>query len=269
MKILASTIEKLFTPYVLIALNVAIILLAEFAGGGTFFAATGLAYLIAVLFVGLIIVRIFSDYAFSDYILKGFLKIQLTFLLFLGLVQFYEYFALNIFSIRPDVVQLTVVASYFMWILSLFLALGFVFRIYYKQSSIIMATLWGLFLLCFAGLIAPNVSTTVVSWFPVWFPKLILMGIVVSATAGIFAVKKLSEIMPVFVEYSHYAIPATILLVLTGFSEYFEATGGLQSFGISAVQNVYISHFLVYAALSLLLIGFGKLKRPQGIYADM
>lgn len=262
-------IQKLLTPKVLIVLNVAIILLAEFGGGGTFFAETGLAYGVGILFALMIIVRILSDYAFSDYILRGFLKIQLTFLLLLGMVQFYEYMALHVFHIRPDVVQLTVVASYFVWLISAFLSLGFVFRIYYKKSQMMMVALWSFFALCVAGLIAPNISPAVVAWFPVWFPKLILTGITVIGVAGILAIRKLREIMPVFAEYSHYSIPATVLLVLTGFSEYFEATQSLNQFGLSAVQNVYISHFLVYAALSLLLIGFGKLQKPQGIYADM
>ncbi|MFZ2303610.1 MAG: hypothetical protein WAV98_02360 [Minisyncoccia bacterium] len=53
MKIFAP-IEKLFTPYVLVALNIAIILSAEFVGGGTYFAETGLTHGIAIIFVGLI-----------------------------------------------------------------------------------------------------------------------------------------------------------------------------------------------------------------------
>ncbi|MFA5997006.1 MAG: hypothetical protein WC791_00795 [Candidatus Paceibacterota bacterium] len=254
---------------ILIALNVAIIILAEFVGGGTLFAESGLAYIIAVLFVILIAVRVLADYAYGDYILKGFMKIQLTFLMLLGLVQLYEYVGLNIFLIRPDVVQLTVEASYFVWILSAFLSLAFVFRIYYNKSQAIMVALWAFFALCIVGLIAPSISPAVVSWFPVWFPKLILTGITVAGVVGILALRRLREIMPVFTEFSHYSIPATILLILTGFSEYFEAYEVLQDFGISLIQNVYISHFFVYVALSLLLIGFGKLQKPKGIYEDM
>lgn len=267
MKIL-TPIEKLLTPYGLIGLNLVIIIFAEFLGGGVYFAESGLAYFVAILFAILIVSRIISDYAFSDHILKGFLKIQLTFLFILGMVQFYEYVALHVFIIRPDVVQLTVVATYFVWLLSAFLSLGFVFRIYYKKSHAIMVVLWSIFALCIVGLILPNISPAVVEWFPLWFPKLILSGIITAAALSVLSMRKLREIMPVFTEYSHYFISATLLLVVTGFSEYFEAYGTLQNFGISAVQNVYISHFLVYAALSFLLIGFGKLQKPKGIYAD-
>ncbi|MBI5401039.1 MAG: hypothetical protein HZB12_02915 [Candidatus Yonathbacteria bacterium] len=267
MKILAP-FEKLFAPHALIVFNVAIILAVEFIGRGAFFAETGLVHAIAIIFVGLIIIRIFTDYAFSDHILHGFLKIQLFFFLFLGLVHVYEYLGERVFMMREDVVQLTVMASYFVWLLSNFLALGFVFRIYYKKSQTIMGILWVICALCFAGLVAPSVSSAVVAWFPLWFPKLILAGIVVSGVAGIFAIKKLREIMPVFGEYSQYAIPATILLILASFSEYLESAHSLNVLGISDVQNLYISHFLIYATLSLLLVGFGKLKKPQGIYAE-
>lgn len=269
MKILASSVEKLFTPLTLIVINLAIIVAAEVSGGGVFFEETGLIHALAIIFVALILVRIFTDYAFSDYILKGFLKIQLTFLLFLGLVHVYEYIAEHVFMIREDVAQLTVMASYFVWLLSLLLALGFVLRIYYKKSPVILYALWGFFVVCVAGLIAPNVSPALVEWFPVWFPKLILFGTVVFGVAGILSLRKLREIMPVFREYSYYAAPATILLILASFSEYFEATHTLQIFGIPDIQNLYLSHFLLYIALSILLIGFGKLKKPQGIYADM
>lgn len=269
MKILASTIEKLFAPYVLIALNIAIILLVEFGGGGTFFAETGLVHVLAIVFISLIIIRIFTDYAFSDYILKGFLRIQLAFFLFLGFVHIYEYLGEYVFLLREDVVQLTVMASYFVWLLSLFLALAFVLRIYYKKSPMIMVGLWSFFGLCIVGLVAPSLSPGVVAWFPLWFPKLIILGIIVVGIAGILAIKRLCEIMPVFTEYSHYAIPATIFLIFASFFEYFEASGYLQIIGISDVQNLYLSHFSVYIAFSLLLVGFGKLKRPQGIYADM
>lgn len=269
MKILASSVEKLFTPYTLIALNLAIIILAEYAGGGTFFAQSGLVHLIALIFIALIIVRVFTDYAFSDYILKGFLRIQLTFFFFLGFVHIYEYLAEFKFMLREDVVQLTVMASYFVWLLSIFLALGFVLRIYYKTSPMIMWGLWGFFAICIIGLIAPSISPAVVAWFPLWFPKLILTGIITAGIAGIFSLRKLKEIMPVFREYSEYTTLATLFLILSAFSEYFEAAGLMEIIGISEVQNLYLSHFLFYFAISTMLIGFGKLKRPQGIYAEM
>jgi len=269
MKTSTSFIEKIFSPYALIALNIVIVLICEFLGGGTYMAETGFVHAIAVVFVGLIIIRIFSDYAFSDYILRGFLKIQLTFFLFLGFVHIYEYFAEHVFIMREDVVQLTVMASYFVWLISIFLALGFVFRIYYKKSPAVMALLWAIFALCIVGLIAPSVSDAVVAWFPLWFPKLILTGIVVVGILGIWALKKLAVIMPVFREYSYYAIPATIFLVLASFSEYYESVGVSHLIGASEFQGLYISHYTIYICLSLLLVGFGKLKKPKGIYEEM
>ena len=268
MKILAP-FEKLFTPYLLIALNLAIILSAEFVGGGAYFAETGLMHGIAIVFVGLIIVRIFSDYAFSDRILRGFLKIQLAFFLFFGLVHVYEYFGLHILGLDSEVVELSVVFSYLLWFIGIILALEFVFRIYRKKSIIFTVVLSALLAAGFLGLIGATVSGMSVENLPLWITPAILVGIVFFGIAGILSMRKIRKIMPVFEEYSHYAIPAMILVVLAAFAEYFESTGTLRSFGISDTQNLYIAHFLVYATASLLLIGFGKLKKPTGIYTEM
>lgn len=268
MKIFAP-FEKLFTPYALIALNIAIILGAEFVGGGTFFAETGLVHAIAFLFVGLIIVRIFSDYAFSDRILKGFLKIQLVFFLFLGFVHVYEYFGLHVYMFNDEIVELSATVSYFLWILGVLLALEFVFRIYQKKSALFFTTLSVIIAGCFVALIGANISSVFAESLPEWLPITMLVSIVLFGTLGILSIRKIRKIMPVFMEYSRYAIPAMILLVFTAFSEYFESTHSLNAFGISDIQNLYISHFLTYAVLSLLLIGFGKLKKPKGIYTEM
>jgi len=268
MKILAL-FEKLFNPYALIALNLAIILSAEFAGGGEYFAESGLAHGIAILFVVLIIIRIFSDYAFSDYILRGFLKIQLAFFLFLGLVHVYEYLGLDVFMLSAEVVELSVMGSYLLWILGLLLAIEFVFRIYSKKSVMFTVILSALLISGFSVIVVASISPAVAVSLPEWFPLVILAGIVGTGIINILAIMKIREIMPVFADYSQYAIPATVLVVLAAFSEYFESTGSLSTFGISDTQVLYFAHFFVYIALSLLLVGFGKLKKPKGIYEEM
>ena len=268
MKILAP-FEKLFTPYVLVALNLVIILSAEFAGGGTYFEETGLMHAIALLFVGLIIVRIFSDYAFSDYILKGFLKIQLAFFLFLGLVHVYEYLGLDVFMFNEEVVELSVMGSYLLWIFGILLALEFVFRIYSKKSAMFTMLLSALLIGGFSVLVGASVSPAVAESLPKWLPLVILAGIVGFGIISILAIIKIREIMPVFSDYSRCAIPAIIFVTLSAFSEYFESTGSLAALGVSDTQVLYFAHFFVYVALSFLLVGFGKLKKPTGIYAEM
>lgn len=268
MKILAP-FEKLFTPYALIALNLVIIFAAEFAGGGTYFAETGLMHAIALLFVALIIIRIFTDYAFSDYILRGFLKIQLAFFLFLGLVHVYEYLGLDVFMFNAEVVELSVMGSYLMWIFGTLLALEFVFRIYSKKSAMFTLIISALLIGGFSVLVGASISPAIADILPEWLPLVILAGIVGFGIISILAIVKIREIMPVFANYSRCAIPATILVTLAAFSEYFESTGSLTTLGISDTQVLYIAHFFIYIALSLLLVGFGKLKKPTGIYAEM
>lgn len=269
MKTLAL-LEKLFNPYVLIAINLVLILSTQLVGNGTFFAETGLVHAASLIFVGLIVVRIFSEYAFGDYILKGFLKIQLAFFLFLGLVHVYEYFALHFFMLDHEAVELSAMLSYFVWIIGFCLAIEFVFRIYFKKSATFMATLYAILAVSVVGLVALNVSHEVVEEMEDWIPTTTFIGIAGFGILAILSTLKIRKIMPVFVEYSYYAVPAVVLMALTALSEYFESTHHLlEIFGISDIQNLYIAHYFMYAAFSLLLIGFGKLKKPKGIYEEM
>lgn len=268
MKILAP-FEKLVTPYVLIALNIAIMIGAEFVGGGVYFETTGLVHAFAIFFVALIIVRIFSDYAFSDHILRGFLRIQLGFFLFLGLIHVYEYLGLYVLNINDVVVESTAVLAYLLWIIGNTLAIQWVLRIYNKTSTNLVP-IFGLAIALVASLIVGmHVFSSSIHEVPEWTHGVALSVVVVSAIFSIWKLNQMKKIMPVFAEYASYANPAITLVTLAVFSEYSESEGFLSIFGVSETQNLYISHFIIYAALSLLLIGFGKLKKPQGIYADM
>lgn len=268
MKILAP-FEKMFTPYVLIALNLAGVLVTEFAGRGTYFAETGLVHAVTILFVVLILVRIFSDYAFSDYILKGFLKIQLSFFLFLGMIHVYEYLGLYVLNIADVVVESTAVLAYLVWLLGNIFAIEWVFRIYRQSSAKFLVIFGTAIALVSALVVALHVYSTSIHEIPEWTHGTTLFLVALSAVVTIWRLNQIKEIMPVFNNYAKYAVPAIILVTLASLSEYAESEGFLNAFGISDVQNLYISHFLIYIALSLLLIGFGKLKKPQGIYADM
>lgn len=268
MKILAP-FEKMFTPYILLALNIAGILVTEFAGGGTYFAETGLVHAVAIFFIGLILIRIFSDYAFGDRILKGFLKIQLAFFMFLGFIHVYEYIGLYVININEVVVESSAVLAYLIWILGNIFATEWVFRIYRQSSAKLMATYGVAIALVAAIVVALHVFSSSIHGIPEWTHGVTLSLVAISGVISIWRVAQIKKIMPVFNDYARYATPAIILVTLASFSEYAESEGFLEAFGVSDVQNLYISHFIVYVALSLLFIGFGKLKKPQGIYADM
>lgn len=268
MKIFAP-FEKLFTLPVLIAVNLVGILATEFVGGGTYFEETGLVHSIAILFVVLIIIRIFTDYAFSDHILKGFLKIQLGFFLFLGTIHVYEYLGLYVLNINDVVVESTAVLAYLIWIIGNIFAIQWVLRIYNKTSTNLVP-IFGLVIALVASLIiGMHIFSSAIHEVPEWVHGTILTFVVASAIFSIWRLNQMKKIMPVFAEYARYANPAIVLVTLAVFSEYSESEGFLSIFGVSSTQNLYLSHFLIYAALSLLLIGFGKLKKPQGIYAEM
>lgn len=268
MKIL-TPLENLFTVPALLLINVIGILLTEFVGNGTFFAETGLVHGVAVLFIVLIIVSIFTDYVYSDRILKGFLKIQFALTLLLGFAHVYEYFGTNVFILRDDVVELSMMATYLIWLIGTTLSFEFLFKIYYKKSYLFTVILSLVILAGLGILVFANLSNNFADMLSPWLPKMVLGSTVVFAGLNAFYMRKIVGIMPIFKETAKCAIPAMALVLLATFSEYFESTGALKDFGISATQNLYISHFLIYGALSLLLIAFSKLKKPAGIYAEM
>lgn len=264
-----TTFDKLINPLVITLLNIVLVVATEFAGGGTFFSDTGLVHGIVVVFVVLIVVRILSEYAYGDGLLKTFSKIQVGFFLFLGLIHIYEYSGLNVFPIRDEIVELSVLVAYLLWFFGNLVALAFIFRSYYKKSAVLF---WTSSLVTGAitfGLLWLNISPTFVDILPTRASLVTLALVIVLAIVISMALWKITKIMPIFRNYAMYAIPGTIFVVLASCSEYSEATEFLGRFGVSSMQNLYLSHFAIFAGLSMLLIAVGKFKKPTGIYADM
>ena len=266
---MASFLDKVFNHIQLVLLNIAIIAGAEFAGAGKFFEETGLIHGIVLVFVFLIMARIFSEYAFGDYILKGFLKIQLGFFVLLGLIHIYEYLGLYVLKINNVVVESTATLLYVIWLIGNVIALEFVFRIYQKKKITQMAFLIALASLVGLVVVLMHVFSGMVQEVPRWIKDLMVILAIVFGALGIWCTSKITTIMPIFKSYAYYRLPATFLVVAATLSEYAESTGILKQFGISETQNLYLSHFTIYAALSFLLIAYGKLKRPEGIYSEM
>lgn len=264
-----NSFDKLINPTLLVIVNLLIILASEFVGGGVYFDETGLIHAVAIVFVVLIIIRILSDYAYGDAILKTFSKIQVGFFLFLGIIHVYEYLGLNVLPMRAEIVEFTVLAAYLLWFLGNVVALEFMFRSYTKK-----ATFWCIPGCLLTALLAGyllwlNFSHTLIDALPSWVPHAALLAVFVLAIGTSVALSRLKVIMPIFGGYGKYAIAANVFVAIVAFSEYTEATGLLTDRGFSATQNLYLSHYPVFIALSLLLIAVGKFKRPTGIYADL
>ena len=261
--------DKLINPTLLIVLNILILVASEFVGGGTYFDESGMIHAVAIVFVVLIVIRILSDYAYGDAMLKTFSKIQVGFFLFLGIIHVYEYLGLNVLPMRAEIVEFSVLSAYLLWFLGNVIALEFMFRSYTKR-----ATFW-----CIPGCLLTGLLTVYLVWLnfshnlidalPSWAPHAALFAVFALAIGTSVALSRLKVIMPIFENYGKYAIAANVFVAIVAFSEYTEATGILTDRGFSATQNLYLSHYPVFIALSLLLVAVGKFKRPTGIYADL
>lgn len=259
-----APLENLLAPYSLAGIILAFVLLAEFAGGGLFFLESGLIHGMTIVFVGLIIIRILSDYASSDPVLKIFLRVQLAASVLLGLTHVYEYLGLYVLGLRSFIVELSVIAIYFVWFLCLLLSLELVSRAYYGGGrNIIVWVLSTIIVGALVAVIGINVSDTVASYTPLLMAQILLSFMVALAIMEVSSLESLQEVLPVFKSFSSYVIPATILLFFSAFFEYIESADILSLFNIQNTQITYFSHFLIYAVLALLLIGIGKLKNSR------
>jgi len=126
--------DKLINPITLLLLGIGLIAVIEISGGGTFFADSGIVHSIVIFYVVLIVIRILSEYAYGDTILRTFSKIQVGFVLFLGMVHVFEYIGLNIFMLQKETVEFSIIGAYILWLFGNIAALEFMFRTYYKNA---------------------------------------------------------------------------------------------------------------------------------------
>lgn len=262
--------DRLINPTLLLSLAVSFILIAgaELISGVAFFPESAIIHVIVVIFVAIIVLRIFSEYAYKDPILRAFSKIEIGSILFLGLIHVYEYLGLSILSIQSKTVHLSVLVGYVVWFLGNIAAMEFMLRTYYKKSKIWSRIIYLLILFTGVFLVWLNFSNSTTMSLPIWIPSAALTSVVVLSIVGLLALWTLKKILPIFENFARYAIPGTILVVFASFFQYTESMTAMSSSNVSPAQDMYLAHFVLFSALCLLLIAVEKFKRPTGIYAE-
>ena len=261
--------DKLINPTLLIVLNILIIVAAEFVGGGTYFDKSGLIHAIAAIFIALIIVRIASDYAYGDAILKTFSKIQVGFLLILVIIHIYKHVGLPVFHLRPEIMVYSVLLTYFLWFVGNIIALQFMFRAYDGRPAFRYNMGWYLAVVLASYIVLLNFSSTFANAILSWAPHAVIIAVFALAIGTSVSLWRLMKIMPIFKNFGKYKIVANVLFALVASLEHPAVKGFLIDLGFPSAQYLYLSHYLLFIALSLLLVAVGKFKRPTGIYADL
>lgn len=259
-----SFLEKIFSHWVLLFINVAILILVELTG--TFFMETGLIHLIAILFIILGASRIFVHYDIHDQFLKPFIISGIIALLLLSVSHILEYASYAYFFFPYETVAANVANLYLASLLMI--ASGIIFFLSRVEKNLVI------FKYIFpAGAAVCLIATIIFFLYPTLFPKIewlqyfyltIVIGVAFVASSQLIFLKRHVSIMVNFINYFNAAFllmaVATLLYILNE---------PLEELSISYMQVMYISHFLFYGALSLMFLAYSKFANLGGIYAEV
>ncbi len=257
-----SKFEKIFSPISLFAINIAIILLAEYTGGGRYFSDTGLIHIITIFFVLLGVARLFHHYYSSDPILERFLRaaslalVTFAFSDVIGLIptpnsgvafaNTLNFFLISILIIAMGtefIIKIVERRSYtFTWILSIAIAgiLGWVFILFHNQQL---------------ADFGPQDKTL----------YLYAAAMIVTGTFGAFRLYTLKKMIPIASEFLDHLMGSFIIISASIVPSIFYKLAEI-NLGIPRYQLDYLSHFAYYAGLSIMFLAFTKLSQLSGLY---
>lgn len=264
-----SILDKIFNPYSLAIINVAIILMAEFAGGGRLFFNSGLIHLIAVLFIVLAVARIFVRYYTFDPILERFLYASLAAFIVFTVSHIVEYTSMMVFHVYQDATFANVVNFYLISILTLAVGAELFLKVYYERGARLIALLSGVIAVIFILIAAFLVNYKLVSLEPdSWMPYAYALALLGAGFYGIFKMLQIRKLVPIAVGFVNYLVSAIALIMLAAmfdiFYEFLE-----EYLGIADYQIIYFSHFAFYAALSLMFLAYAKLSYLGEFYEEI
>lgn len=259
--------EKFLNIYTLLIVNLAIIAAAELIGGSRYFYDTGLIRLIGIIFIGLVVYRIFTHYYFRDQFFKKFLKLSLIVFTMLAATQIFEYLWIKLLPLKQGMAETGVIGLYFASLLFLVAGLEFILRVAQRKPDInlrlpaIILLLAVVFSIVFMAGGAPIFGKNIEIF--------IYVCLVLTAILGIFAINmslKIRKTLPLFKGFINYLIPGIIFIVMASLFKFF---GIFKFLLINEIQISYLAHFAIYFALSFMFLGFGKLLNLGGIYEDI
>lgn len=254
---------------ILIAINVVIILVAQFAGGGYWFASTGLVHGAAVLFVLLAATKLYTRPLFTDPELRRFTTMNLLALGVFGLSHVMEYVGYNYLKLSSDTLYANVINLYLASLMFMIVGAHSIMVRRDKQARIFswLLSLAGL-LLCLLMIyfVANDKVVSLdsdVSLLP-WVYAVVIMAV---AGTAFISLGKLTKMMPMVRPFSKIMTIASVFVLLATIPEVF-SKGLMDNVGVSPVQVLYLSHYGFYIGLSVMYLAFEKLK-VGGVYGDI
>ncbi|MBI5742793.1 MAG: hypothetical protein HZA25_03065 [Candidatus Niyogibacteria bacterium] len=261
-------LDKILNIYSLAALNVAIVLLAEFVGDGKYFFESGIIHIIAILFIILAISRSFMHYYTYDPSFEKFLHASIAALLIFAASHFIEYLTFMTANVYEDAVFANVANMYIMSLLVLIIGGDIFMRAFSSGPTLLMKASAAAIAALTALTIMLLLRSKLISLEPdEIYPYIYGVALVSCGGFALYQMRRIRDRISLPHGFINYFMAATTLIIIAAliniFYEFLE-----NILVLPAHQVIYLSHFAFYAALSLMFIAFSKLSRLGGILAD-
>ncbi len=261
-------LDQIFSPLTLLALNMIIILSAEFVGGGKYFFDTGIIHALAIGFIILAASRIYWHYYSYDAFLEKFFHAVIAALLVFAAAHFAEFISYKVLMLSEDATFANVANFYIVSLLVIVMGAEMFLAVHDRRSRLV---LWitGMAAVIFVGLSTALflndelISLEADSAAPYLYA---VLSVLAGALAFVRA-EKIGRLVSISRNFIDYLLAAIALIVLSVLPNVFYEI--LEDAGLPDHQVIYVSHFLFYAALSLIFLSFRATANLPGVYADV
>lgn len=264
-----TTVEKYLGITLFLALNILIIILTETVGGGTWFFETGIIHMIAIGFVALTGVRIYSHYYTYDPILEKFIHACLIAMAVFAISHLVEFFSFVVLKNYSDAIYINVANFYLGSILLITIGAESFIRILKGRSATLQHLLIAGIVILAALSTSLLVNDTLLSLkmnSPVpYFYTAIIIATLSLCLYKVRQIKRLVDFMPEFI--NHLLVSVVLIGMAALISIYYEFFVDL--LGIAEHQAIYLSHFAFYISLSTLYLAFGKTAHLGGMLEEL
>lgn len=261
-------LEEIFSPWVLLWINIAIVLAAEFLGDRQFFYETGLVHALAVFFIFLAFSRVLQHYYTYDPVLEKFVHASLAALIIFSASHLVEFLSYVVFNVHEDAIFANVINFYIISIILLVIGADSFLKTLKERSRLfiwIMGAVIGIFSLL---VLANFANDELVSLEPLTLVfNFYVVAIAFFGILGVYWVRRIKKAVPATAGFVNYLTATVVVITLAGIQNLLYEP--LEEIGIPAYQSVYISHFAFYAALSLMFLAYVKLHTLGGVYDDL
>lgn len=260
-----NLLEKIFSHWTLLAINLVIIVAVEATGG--FFMKTGLIHLIALLFIGLGITRIFIHYEVYDRFLKPLIYGGIAVLILFAVSHILEYVNYAVFYFPFGMIAANVVNFYLVGLLIVTFSATFFLKGIEKEARIYRYLLPLAMIFLVIVTVRNYLNPSSVDLSPSkWLMYVYALAVTGATGLGVYwllRLKKYETILSNFIDYFNASfIMIGVSAAFYVFNETFEKVG------IDYMQVMYMSHFLFYGALSFMFLSFVRLTKLGGLYEE-